>query len=316
MGKEDTITKAYMSKNEIFADAFNFLIYDGKPVIRAEELKELDSTEIALPYGNEASEPKQKIRDVLKMWVAKRDEKAIYVIMGIENQSEIHYAMAVKNMLYDSMNYAAQVENAAKSYRKKKNEPKLSSAEFLSGFRKEDKLLPVITLTLYFGTEQWDGAKSIHEMLSVQDEELLKFVPDYKLNLITPESIKEEDFEKFKTGLGAAMQYIKHQNDDVADLIIKNKKFEKLDRETANLVNMVTGSKLEFEETKGDVNMCRALENLKKKAKQEGKTEGENNILKLMNFLIRDNKHKELEEIARSEQKRQELYKFYGIVTD
>ena len=30
MGKVDTVTKAYMRKNNIFADAFNYLIYDGK----------------------------------------------------------------------------------------------------------------------------------------------------------------------------------------------------------------------------------------------------------------------------------------------
>ena len=324
MGKSDITTKAYMSKNEIFADAFNFLIYDGKQVIKADELEELDSTEIVLPYGNRASEPKQKFRDVLKIWTAKRDKKAVYVVLGIENQSEIQYAMAVKNMLYDSMNYASQVEKAARSYRKSKNNLRLSSAEFLSGFRKEDKLIPVITLTVYFGAEKWDGAKSIHEMLSVQDEELLKFVPDYKLNLITPASIKEEDFEKFKTGLGMAMQYIKHQKDEDLASIAKNKRFEQVDRDTANLINTFSKSKLKFEENRGDVNMCYALENSLRKAKQEGKIEGEiegkiegeNNLLKLIKFLIRDNKQQEIERITNDEQKRQELYKFYGIVTE
>ena len=221
VGKPDITTKAYMSKNEIFADAFNFLIYEGEQVIKSEELKELDSTEIVLPYGQGADEPKQKFRDVLKLWSAKQDENAIYVIFGIENQDKVHYAMSVKNMLYDAMNYAKQVENAKKSY--KENKVKLSDKEFLSGFRKEDRLFPVITLTVYFGAEKWDGAKSIHEMLSIKNEKLLKFVPDYKLNLITPESIKEEDFEKFKTGLGMAMQYIKHQKDEDLASIAKNK---------------------------------------------------------------------------------------------
>ena len=30
MGKADTVTKSYMRKNSIFADAFNYLIYNGK----------------------------------------------------------------------------------------------------------------------------------------------------------------------------------------------------------------------------------------------------------------------------------------------
>lgn len=66
MGKIDTVTKKYLSKNTIFADAFNFYVYDGEQVIKAEELKEMDTTEIILPYGENLSEPVQKFRDVLK----------------------------------------------------------------------------------------------------------------------------------------------------------------------------------------------------------------------------------------------------------
>ena len=182
----------------------------------------------------------------------------------------------------------------------------------MSDFRKENKLLPVITLTVYFGAEKWDGAKSIHEMLSIKNEKLLKFVPDYKLNLITPESIKEEDFDRFKTGLGMAMQYIKHQKDEDLASIAKNKKFEQVDRDTANLINTFSKSKLKFEEKRGEVNMCYALENSLRKAEQKG----ENNLLELIKFLIRDNKQQEIEEITTDEKKRQELYKFYGIVTE
>ena len=73
--------------------------------------------------------------------------------------------------------------------------------------------MPVITLVVYFGDKDWDGAKSIHEMLSVDNVELLSYVPDYKINLIEPAKISEENFDKFKTDLGAVMQFIKHQSD-------------------------------------------------------------------------------------------------------
>ena len=39
-----------------------------------------------------------------------------YVLYGIEAQSEIHYAAAVKNNLYDAIEYAGQVEEAARSH--------------------------------------------------------------------------------------------------------------------------------------------------------------------------------------------------------
>ena len=118
MGAIDTETRKYMSNNAHFADAFNFLIYDGQPVIDPAALQPMDPTEIVIPYGNEAREPVQKYRDVLKLWQVMTDGKAIYAILGQELQAEVHYAMPVKDGLYDFMNYAKQVEEANRSYQK------------------------------------------------------------------------------------------------------------------------------------------------------------------------------------------------------
>ena len=54
MGVIDTEGKQYLSNTKYFADLFNFLLYDGKPVIKANELQELDTTELTVPYGNHA----------------------------------------------------------------------------------------------------------------------------------------------------------------------------------------------------------------------------------------------------------------------
>lgn len=35
MGMADTVTKEYMRGNKVFADAFNYLIYDGEQVVQA-----------------------------------------------------------------------------------------------------------------------------------------------------------------------------------------------------------------------------------------------------------------------------------------
>ena len=39
----------------------------------------------------------QKYRDVLKAAVIKQDEKMSYVLLGVENQTDVHYAMPVRN---------------------------------------------------------------------------------------------------------------------------------------------------------------------------------------------------------------------------
>jgi hypothetical protein len=108
-------------------------------------------------------------------------------------------------MVYDALEYAAQVEKAAKSHRealkKKTSEKKLRVAEYLSGFYKEDRLIPVITLVIYFGADEWDAPKSIHEMLSVKDSRILSLVPNYRINLISPSSLSDEEINKFSTNL-------------------------------------------------------------------------------------------------------------------
>ena len=93
-----------MKENTVFADAFNYLIYGGKTVVNPTQLKELDTTEIALPFGaqnenrTQPDDAVQKYRDVLKSAVIKQDGEAAYILLGIENQTDIHYAMPVRNI--------------------------------------------------------------------------------------------------------------------------------------------------------------------------------------------------------------------------
>ena len=68
MSLQDTVTKQYVSDPKVFADAFNYLIYDGEQVIRPEQLTDLDATQFAIPYREEEEgkpEATQKYRDVL-----------------------------------------------------------------------------------------------------------------------------------------------------------------------------------------------------------------------------------------------------------
>ena len=144
MGTKDTITKDYMADNRVFADVFNHMLYKGKNIIDPDTLHPLDTTALAVPYGSGTSEvPVQKFRDEFKSLNVMHDDSRIYLLLGIENQSETHYAMPVKNMVYDALEYAGQVENSARSHREAKQWPS-TSGEYLTGFYKDDRLIPVI----------------------------------------------------------------------------------------------------------------------------------------------------------------------------
>lgn len=275
MSDKDTITKDYMQDKSIFADAFNFYLYKGRQVIKPEQLRPLDTTSIVLPYGEDGQPvPVQRYRDILKMVTAMEDDKAAYLLLGIENQSEIHYAMPVRNMLYDAIQYVAQVEEIAKSHKMGDKMPE-TRAEFLSGFYQTDKLLPVITLTVYFGADEWTAPKDLHGMLAAE-EDVLPFIDNYHLHLLAPAEIDESDFTKFHTELSLALHYLKYSKDKVRlkKLVYEDTAFRSVSRKTADLVNVMTKSDLHYAEREEKVDMCEAIQGIRYDAKKEGIMEG------------------------------------------
>ncbi len=288
MGMLDVEAKRYLGKRDVFADAFNYLLYGGEKVIEPEKLWEMDTSQIALPYGSNARVPIQKYRDLLKIWEAMTDGRMIYIILGAEIQGKVHYAMPVKNALYDMIGYSNQVEEARRSFKKRKNEPggdeaalysedgvlkiKLTSEEFLSGFRITDKLLPIVSVVIYVGSESWDGPRSLVEMMDLQDTRILPFLNDYKLNLISAADMLEQDFDKFHTDLGIVLKIIKHQNDK-ADKIIDESNHRKIDPDAAFFLKKAANLDLEFEREEDGVDMCESFEKRYMKEKITGAIE-------------------------------------------
>ena len=285
MGKPNIVTKQYMQDNARFADICNFYLFDGQQVMKPEDLTERDVTELVLPKGLEGAKAVEKFRDILRGCCVKTAGGITYLIIGIENQNDTHYAMVVRNMIYDALNYSSQVEMVAKRHRKNKD---LTNSEFLSGFAKSDKLVPVITLTIYWNTGKWDGARSLHEMLDVNDEDVLKYVSDYKLNLIVPEEI--EDFDKFRTELGPLLEFINAaDNGKKLERALNNKAqhWDNLSAEAIDLLNICLDAKLQVnnDSMEGVGSVCKGIEELKDMAREEGREEG---ALATLLQLVRD----------------------------
>lgn len=128
MGYADGTAKEYTRQNDIFADAFNFYLYGGAQTIKPEQLRELDTAELSIlpdaeSRGKRNGRSMQRYRDVLKSVSAMEDGRAAYLLLGIENQSAVHYAAPVKNLLYDALQYAGQVERRAKVHREERDYP-------------------------------------------------------------------------------------------------------------------------------------------------------------------------------------------------
>ena len=67
MGKKDSFTKILLSQNDVFADIFNFLLFDGKNIIPEDSLTEMDTCAVTFISDDFANTyPIQKSRDVLR----------------------------------------------------------------------------------------------------------------------------------------------------------------------------------------------------------------------------------------------------------
>lgn len=132
-------------------------------------------------------------------------------------------------------------------------------------------------------------------MLSTKNEHLLRFVPDYRIHLIAPAHMADEDFLKFQTDFGQVLQYIKYSKDKekLYQVTHEGTRFQKLDEDSANLINAITGSKLKFEVKGGKVNMCTAIDEMRKESRNEGIREGikegrQEGVLETLASLVRE----------------------------
>lgn len=297
MGLADTVTKAYMQENSVFADAFNYLLYNGREVVDPKRLQELDTTGIALPFGlpdengKPLEEAVQKYRDVLKSAVIKQDDDAAYVLLGVENQTDIHYAMPVRNIIYDAIQYGKQVSDIVAKHRAEKKNPKESNrGEYLSGFYKSDKITPVITLVLHFGANEWDGPLSLHEMMNVQDKHLLNFIQDYRIHLIDPAKLSEKDLEKFSTSLREVIGYIKYSRDKkrLSEFLANNSRML-IEANAARVIRTVTNTPIRIPENVEVIDVCKAIEEMMNEREEKGMEQGmERGKLSMLIQLVRD----------------------------
>ncbi len=199
--------------------------------------------------------------------------------------------MPVKNMLYDSMEYASQVDKISREHRRhmnagknhgKKFLQKVSSGEFLSGFYKEDKLIPVITLVLYFGPDKWDGPLGIHDMMDIRESALLPYIPDYRINLISPHSITDTEMEHFHSSLREVLLFIKYSKDKerLQKLISTDPRFLSVEQKASQVIKVITGSEFKINEKEEEINMCKALEDLKEEGRKEGRESAEREFVR------------------------------------
>lgn len=270
MAEQDYCLKKLLENRSRFADFVNVNVYQGKKVLQAEDLTLIaNESGIVIIDLEGTKRTVQRRRDV----VMKARLGPYFGIIASENQGKVHCAMPVREMMYDALDYTEQVRMVEEAHNKAGD--KLNGADFLSHFTKEDRIIPILTLTLYYGQDRWEGPLSLYEMMGIDDgwegtQMLREFLPDYHINLI---DIRDEmAIEKYETSLQYVFKMIKY-NKDKKTLYeyakIHREELNHMDRDSKAAIFAIIGEQKRLmrvlnreKKDEEDMDVCQAMEEL------------------------------------------------------
>ena len=242
MAEKDILEKTLEAYNDVFADIVNGFLFEGRPVIREEDLTD------AQPFSMYKADGKvhDQDRDVAKYW---RRVRVRIALLGLENQTDVDPDMPLRVIGYDGAAYRAELGGEGR--------------------------YPVVTLVLYFGERRWKK-RSLYDCLDVP-EELLPYVSDYHINVFEVAWLTDEELERFHSDFRIVADYFAHRRTDRDYRPTNPRKF----RHQTELLNLLSAISRDprFAETidpKGGAptNMCEVLDRVEERGRQKGITIG------------------------------------------
>lgn len=270
--KPDIILKNYWNDKGQFADLFNAVLFDGKQVIRPEELEDVDTEIASVIEHRKYAENLKASRDNIKVSKRSTAYGVELVMLGLESQEHIHYAMPLRVMGYDYGTYKKQYDGNAKKYQSQKG---LDEDEYLSRMKRTDRFLPVITIVVYYGEKPWDGAMSLHGMLDIP-EEMKQFVNDYKMKLVEARQNNLTFHNINNTDFFNLLKLVLDKNilkNEAKKNAINYAREHKVDKSVIMTVAGATNCKIDYNAlvAKGDADMCTLFDEIAKENETKGR---------------------------------------------
>ena len=245
MKEKDITEKKLLSYNDVFADVINGTIFEGKEVVKSEELTDANPV---TQFKDDKNTHREQIRDVAKLWEKKG---VIFSFIGIENQTSLDRDMILRVISYDGATYKNQIGN--------------------------EHIYPVFTIVIYWGKNEWKVPTTLKERIECPTE-IIDVVSDYKFKLIDMARLSDEEIDKFRDDfkfiagiLSKKRNYrphdldIKHPEEvlDLLDAVLHDDRFKKIKSEIIRI------------KTEGrEVDMCEFLDELEKRGMEKGMEKG------------------------------------------
>ena len=276
MQEKDVIAKEYLQDPGRFADLLNAEWFQGKQVLGPEHIREKKGRSARIHRKAGRIRTAETTEDVAKEIVL--GGRTIWVM--VEAQCDTHFAMPVRIANEESMRYQEQWRNIRNQHRESKD---LKGTEYLSGFGKSDRLIPVVTLVLHLGGKPWEGAGSLKELMDLDGwpGEVRGMVEDQRLHLIDVRRYPHP--EVFRTDLCCVFGFLKNsgQKDALKKFVdCHQEAFSHLREDAYDFITVMAGDRelLQLKEKskigKGEYDMCQAIREMIQEGYQEGHQQG------------------------------------------
>lgn len=244
----DSTCKKLFRDDGCFADICNYAFFQGKQIIKPEELVSREN-DVSTLIGKEALPMETKrYRDIVR----KASINGEYMIIGVEHQSTLDKNMIIRILNYDAQLYINQVESGK-------------------------EVRPVGSFVFYTGDKEWTYPKSLKESLKIPPE-MKDYINDWKLPVL--------ELQKIDSGM-LKNQRLKEVV-EISQSMFKGD-YEKLRTnrmisvESFKMAAIFTHTDIKEEDLpEGDeINMCKVMDQLFQRMRDEGKLNTLKELLKV-----------------------------------
>ena len=237
----DSTCKKLFRDDGCFADICNYAFFQGKQIIKPEELVSREN-DVSTLMGKELLPMETKrYRDIVR----KASINGDYMIIGVEHQSTLDKNVIIRILNYDAQLYINQVESGK-------------------------EVRPVGSFVFYTGDKEWTYPKSLKESLKIPPE-MIDYINDWKLPVL--------ELQKIDSGM-LKNQRLKEVV-EISQSMFKGD-YEKLRTnrmisvESFKMAAIFTHTDIKEEDLpEGDeINMCKAMDQLFQRMRDEGEVLG------------------------------------------
>ena len=238
----DSTCKKLFRDDGCFADICNYAFFQGKQIIKPEELVSREN-DVSTLMGKELLPMETKrYRDIVR----KASINGDYMIIGVEHQSTLDKNMIIRILNYDAQLYINQVESGK-------------------------EVRPVGSFVFYTGDKEWTYPKSLKESLKIPPE-MEKYINDWKLPVL---ELKKMDPQILKSKrLKEVVEISQSMLEGDYEKLRTNRM---ISVENYKMAAIFTHTDIKEEDLpEGDeINMCKAMDQLFQRFENQGIEKGE-----------------------------------------